>query len=33
VDLSKTEVAKTILLSSNLPQDLTKWCVRQLTIQ
>jgi hypothetical protein len=33
VDLSKTEVAKTILLSSNLPQDLMKWCVRQLTIQ
>lgn len=33
VDLSKTEVAKTVLLSSNLPEALTKWCVRQLTIQ
>jgi hypothetical protein len=33
VDLGKTEVAKTVLLSSNLPEALTKWCVRQLTIQ
>jgi hypothetical protein len=33
VDLTKTEVAKTILVSSNLPEVLTKWCVRQLTIQ
>jgi hypothetical protein len=33
VDAQKTAVAKTVLLSSNLPQDLQKWCVRQLTIQ
>jgi hypothetical protein len=29
-DSGKLSVAKTLILSSNLPQDLKKWCVRQL---
>lgn len=29
-DLGKLEVAKTLLLSSNLPKDLASWCIRQL---
>jgi hypothetical protein len=29
-DRGKLEIAKTLILSSNLPQDLKKWCARQL---
>ena len=29
-DSGKLSIAKTLILSSNLPQDLKKWCVRQL---
>jgi hypothetical protein len=29
-DSAKLSIAKTLLLSSNLPQDLKKWCIRQL---
>lgn len=29
-DEGKLSIAKTLILSSNLPQDLKKWCVRQL---
>jgi hypothetical protein len=30
-DAGKLEVAKALILSSNLPQDLRRWCVRQLS--
>ncbi|HLD99041.1 MAG TPA: PilZ domain-containing protein [Bdellovibrionota bacterium] len=30
-DPKKLEVAKKLLMSSNLPQDLKKWCVRQFS--
>ncbi len=33
VDAGKLAVAKTVLLSSNLPKDLSAWCARQLTPQ
>jgi hypothetical protein len=29
-DRGKLNIAKSLVLSSNLPQDLKKWCVRQL---
>lgn len=29
-DSNKLSIAKALILSSNLPQDLKKWCVRQL---
>ncbi len=29
-DSNKLNIAKALILSSNLPQDLKKWCVRQL---
>jgi hypothetical protein len=29
-DAGKLSVAKTVILSSNLPQELRKWCIRQL---
>jgi hypothetical protein len=32
-DLKKLSVAKTILTNSPLPQDLKKWCIRQLTLE
>lgn len=32
VDPDKLSIAKALILSSNLPQDLKKWCVRQLTL-
>jgi hypothetical protein len=32
-DLKKLTVAKTILMNSILPQDLIKWCTRQLTLE
>lgn len=31
-DSQKLKIAKALLLSSNLPQDLKKWCVRHLEI-
>lgn len=31
-DHDKLSIAKALVLSSNLPQDLKKWCVRQLTL-
>lgn len=31
-DPGKLEIAKTLLMSSNLPQDLKKWCVRHLEV-
>jgi hypothetical protein len=31
LDSGKLDIAKTLILSSNLPQDLKRWCVRQLT--
>jgi hypothetical protein len=31
-DEEKLKVAKTVILSSNLPQDLKNWCVRQLDL-
>lgn len=30
LDLSKLKIAKTVIMSSNLPQDLKRWCERQL---
>lgn len=30
-DAGKLNIAKTLLMSSNLPQDLKKWCVRQFS--
>ena len=30
-DHAKLDVAKTLLLSSNLPEDLKKWCLRRLS--
>jgi hypothetical protein len=32
VDLEKLSIAKKVLLSSNLPEDLQSWCVHQLEI-
>jgi hypothetical protein len=29
-DPGKLNVAKTLVLSSNIPEDLQKWCVRQM---
>jgi len=31
LDLGKLQIAKTLVMSSNLSQDLKKWCVRQFT--
>jgi hypothetical protein len=31
-DADKLSIAKDLILSSNLPQDLKKWCVRQLVL-
>jgi hypothetical protein len=31
-DPDKLSIAKEVILSSNLPQDLKKWCVRQLSL-
>jgi hypothetical protein len=31
-DPDKLSIAKDLILSSNLPQDLKKWCVRQLVL-
>ncbi|MFL5813199.1 MAG: PilZ domain-containing protein [Bdellovibrionia bacterium] len=31
-DRDKLSIAKDLILSSNLPQDLKKWCARQLTL-
>jgi hypothetical protein len=32
-DAEKLSIAKALLMSSNFPQDLKKWCIRQLTVQ
>jgi hypothetical protein len=32
-DADKLSIAKALLMSSNFPQDLKKWCIRQLTVQ
>jgi hypothetical protein len=31
-DSDKLSIAKALILSSNLPQDMKKWCARQLTL-
>jgi hypothetical protein len=31
-DPAKLEIAKRLLVSSNLPQDLVKWCVRRMSL-
>lgn len=30
-DVFKMDIAKAVILSSNLPQDLKKWCIRQMS--
>jgi hypothetical protein len=31
-DPKKLDIAKKLLVSSNLPQDLVKWCCRQMSL-